>query len=192
MALTETNKKMNDFNFGNDSPPPLTVQIRGIRKKIDGVLQTQDRNTMWMNNAYGHLKNASMMLGNLLGEIGEESPYKGATIQRMNGNSDEIPEQEDKADAIIDLPVPDAIGDRKDIARIDALRNLLSEVIKEVKSVGDQVNQAFARSEHPASEFQSRWVSSCYERSVQELMLSRNWFGVALGGIRDRRKHSQR
>jgi hypothetical protein len=149
-----------------------TDKIRSLRVRIYelmAIMVTLEA-SQGLAMAHHEAQKSRFWLGNLLKELGELSPYQPSEVQRLYGNTREIPEEADTSDSLNAKIVVE--GDR--LMTIDRMRSTIEGMIREAKALhGDMAR------------YPNTWALFHIEEALKGLFLTRNFLGIVLGEIRN-------
>ena len=146
-------------------------QIRYYREVLDAMKESLPKTSRSYSLLYKSVEQARLNLGNTLKYVNKEpSVYRKASLNRLNGDSDYIPPEQDKGDRFI-IPEFDT-----EVEYIDYIRETLLAMIEEVeqlyytfkKLIKDNMNMLF-----------DLYIKS----ALQDLTLARNYGGFVLRDI---------
>lgn len=142
----------------------INQMIRYYRQVLNQLLEELPSSTGSYFLMKQNIEEGRLHLGNMLKYINKEpSPYRKATLKRLSGESDYIPESTDR-EPVIRFPDYD-----KEYKNLDYIRELLQEMIDHLFKI-DMDNER---------------VNLYLKSAIEKLTIARNYGGIRLGEIRD-------
>lgn len=165
-------ERINELRVQIDGLAQLTKELKPINKLIGQAVYTAKNPTVKINSkeiekAVDSLYLAKAWLGKILGELGNENPYKSGYKTKED--------IEPTADVNDEVPFGDSEGnlwrDKNHIEKVDWLREEIKKLVEQLKPYSREGEMSY---------------KTIYEEySWKELQLARFWLGFELGRIRD-------
>ena len=169
----ETNKQIEEITslrIKIDGISQLVKELKPIDITRDGDMSIQKMNTKEINKTYNSLILAKAWLGKVLGEIGNENPYKN------NGNRHEVKDIEPTAD--VAEVITHRVGVLDDVSQSYDLKNHIEKVDWLREEIKDIEAKYISLNIKPI-------IMVTYLSVTQHLSEARFWLGFELQRIRE-------